>query len=152
MLSLNIANNDLSETIGRKLEEVTAANKTLIDFQFYDNKLDLRSIEIIQANIKRNKAQYDADRLQEWKERKLMFNEDNAMRIKQIEMESRKKKNQLDEESKEQRDQQLDEQWKKEEQEDLDLKAQLIAQLEEAAEIRNSKKKKKKKGGKKKKK
>lgn len=49
------------------------------------------------------------------------------MRIKQIELESRKKKNQLDEESKEQRDQQLDEQWKKEEQEEADLKAQLIA-------------------------
>jgi len=32
LLSLNIANNDLSDMIGRRLEEVTAANKTLIDF------------------------------------------------------------------------------------------------------------------------
>lgn len=104
LLSLNIANNDLSDLIGRRLEEATARNKTLIDFQFFDNKFDLRSIEIIQANLVRNKAQYDADRLQEWRERKLMFGEDNAMRIKQIEQEAKKKKNQLDEESKEQRD------------------------------------------------
>jgi len=46
----------------------------------------------------------------------------------------------------------LNEEWQKEESEAADLKAQLIAQLEESAEIRNSKKKKKKKGGKKKKK
>jgi hypothetical protein len=111
---LNLANNDLSENIGRKLEDATAANKTLIDFQFYENKFDLRSIEIIQANIKRNKEQYDRDRLQEWRERKLMANEDSEMHIKQVQTEAQKKKNQLEEESKEQRDQQLDDQWKKE--------------------------------------
>ena len=32
LLSLNLANNEMNDMIGRKLEEATAANQTLIDF------------------------------------------------------------------------------------------------------------------------
>lgn len=39
----------------------------------------------IQDNLKRNKAKYDADRLQEWKERKLMNDED--VRLKNLYLE-----------------------------------------------------------------
>ena len=91
----------MNDLLGRRLEEATAANTTLIDFQFFDNKFELRSIRIIQDNLLRNKALFDAKRLKEWKERKLMNEEDKANRIRQIELDSKKEKDKIDEESKE---------------------------------------------------
>ena len=61
----------------------------------------------------RNKAEYDAERLKEWKERKLMNDED--VRLKNLYLEEQAKKYQLrmEEEAKEAKEKEIDEEWRK---------------------------------------
>lgn len=66
----------MDEECGSLFEEATRKNTTLIDFEFGFNNFKLEDVRKIQENLKRNKALYDAERLKEWKERKLMNDED----------------------------------------------------------------------------
>ena len=65
-------------------------NKDLIDFEFGFNKFSLLQIRTLQDYLRRNKAQYDQDRLREWKERKLMNDEDVRLKNQYIEEHARK--------------------------------------------------------------
>lgn len=124
----------------------TSVNKDLIDFEFGFNKFSLEQIRTIQENLKRNKAQYDQDRLREWKERKLMNDEDVRLKNQYIEEHARKQQEQFEEEARELREREIDEQWRKHLLDSEIEKQQLIQQLEEAAKMR-AEKGKKKKGG-----
>lgn len=79
LISLNIANNKLDAEIGKEFKSVLEVNETLIDFEFGFNQFHLKEVRIIQEYLRRNKAKYDAARLREWKERKFMRGEDEAL-------------------------------------------------------------------------
>lgn len=113
MLSLNLGNNNMDEKCGELFEEATRFNDTLIDFEFGFNNFSLNDIRKIQDNLKRNKAKYDAERLREWRERKLMFDEDVRLRNLYLEEQSRKEQERMEEETRELREQELDEEWRK---------------------------------------
>jgi hypothetical protein len=74
--SLNIANNMLNDDVGAKLREKLEHNFSLIDLDYTMNSFNVDDSRLIQQYLKRNKAIYDAERLKEWKERKLMKEED----------------------------------------------------------------------------
>ena len=56
--------------------EKLEGNHSLIDFDFSMNNFNLQDSHSIQDYLKRNKAEYDFERLKEWKERRLMRDED----------------------------------------------------------------------------
>jgi hypothetical protein len=76
LLSLNLGNNNMDEKCGELFEEATRYNDTLIDFEFSFNNFKLDDVRKIQDNLKRNKSKFDSERLREWRERKLMNDED----------------------------------------------------------------------------
>ena len=96
--------------------------------------------------MRRNKAKYDEDRLREWKERKLMNDEDVRLKNLYLEEQSKKYQERMEEEAREFREKELDEQWRKYLLDSEIDKQQLIQQLEEAAKIRAEKGKKKRRG------
>ena len=63
--------------------------------------------------MRRNKAKYDEDRLREWKERKLMNDEDVRLKNLYLEEQSKKYQERMEEEAREFREKELDEQWRK---------------------------------------
>jgi len=63
--------------------------------------------------LRRNKAKYDEDRLREWKERKLMNDEDVRLKNLYLEEQSKKYQERMEEEAREFREKELDEQWRK---------------------------------------
>lgn len=146
LLSLNLANCQMDERCGAKWVTTTEINKDLIDFEFGFNKFSLEQIRIIQDNLGRNKRQYDLDRLREWRERKLMNDEDVRLKNQYMDEHARKQQEQFEEESRELREREIDEQWRKHLLDSEIEKQQLIQQLEEAAKMR-AEKGKKKKGG-----
>ena len=74
LISLNLANCQMDERCGNKWVETTRINTDLIDFEFgFNPKMSLEQTRTIQDNLRRNKAKYDAERLKEWKERKLVY-------------------------------------------------------------------------------
>lgn len=79
LLSLNLASNTLTKELGEDFAECIKANKTIIDFQFFNNEFSLEHTRKIQEYLRRNKASYDAERLKEWKERKMMRSEDEDL-------------------------------------------------------------------------
>ena len=89
LLSLNLTNNNMDEKCGELFEEATRYNTTLIDFDFGFNNFSLEHIRKIQDNLMRNKAFYDSERLREWKERKLMNDEDVRLKNLYLEEQSR---------------------------------------------------------------
>lgn len=103
----------MDDKCGQKWMITTAINKNLIDFEFGFNKFTLEQIRTIQDNLRRNKEQYDQDRLREWKERKLMNDEDVRLKNQYIEEHARKQQEQFEEEARELREREIDEQWKK---------------------------------------
>jgi hypothetical protein len=129
-------------------------NRDLIDFEFGFNKFTLEQIRTIQDNLRRNKRQYDEDRLREWRERKLMNDEDVRLKNQYLEEQAKLEQERMEEEARELREREIDEQWRKHLLDSEIEKQQLIQQLEEAAKMRAEKGKKKKggMGGKKKKK
>lgn len=147
LISLNLANCQMDERCGAKWVETTRINTDLIDFEFGFNKFSLEQTRTIQDNLRRNKAKYDAERLKEWRERKLMNDEDVRLKNLYLEEESRKEKDRMEEEARELREREIDEQWKKQLLDQEIEKQQLIQQLEEAAKMRADRGKKKKKGG-----
>jgi len=119
----------------------------LIDFEFGFNKFNLEQIRTIQDNLRRNKKQYDEDRLREWRERKLMNDEDVRLKNLYLEEQSRREQERMEEEARELREKEIDEQWRKHLLDSEIEKQQLIQQLEEAAKMRAEKGKKKGKKG-----
>jgi len=89
LLSLNVGNNKLDESIGRMFVDCLHQNHTLIDFEFERNNFRLEDIRRLQDLLRRNKAEYDQARLMEWRERKMMRGEDNALQKHYLEVETR---------------------------------------------------------------
>ena len=103
--------------------------------------------------MRRNKAKYDEERLKEWRERKMMGDEDRQLLKYYLERETADESARMEEEAKSTREREIDKVWKAMMLEDSEEKKRIISQLMEAAEIRGSKGKKRKgKKGKKKKK
>lgn len=61
----------------------------------------------------RNKREYDAERLKEWDERKIMREDDEKMKELQLQEQSKKEQDRMEEEAREIREQELNEKWKK---------------------------------------
>jgi hypothetical protein len=80
----------MDERCGAKWLETTRINQDLIDFEFGFNKFTLEQARTIQDNLRRNKRKYDEDRLREWKERKLMNDEDIRLKNLYLEEQARK--------------------------------------------------------------
>ena len=97
--------------------------------------------------MKKNKEMYDAERLKEWRERKLMRHEDEGLQAKYLKEQSKAEELRMEQETKELREAQIEEKWKKFVIESGIEKEMQIQQLVELAEIRGSKGKKKRKGG-----
>ena len=54
------------------------------------NQFSIADSQGLQEHLKDNKADYDEERLREWRERKSMRSEDNALRTKQLKESSEK--------------------------------------------------------------
>lgn len=106
----------------------------------------------IQDYLRRNKAKYDEERLEEWRERKQMGAEDQQLMKYYLERMTAIESSRMEEEAKESHEREIDKMWKAMLLEDSEEKKRIISQLMEAAEIRGTKGKKKKRGGKGKKK
>ena len=98
----------------------------------------------------RNKASYDAERLKEWLERKVMRETDEKLYELYTKRQTKKKEVQMEEEAQVVREAELGEKWKSFMLNTEIEKQNLIQQLMEAAVLRQSKGKKKGKKGKKK--
>ena len=61
----------------------------------------------------RNKREYDAERLKEWDERKIMREDDEKMKELQLQEQSKKEQDRMEEEAREIREAELNEKWKK---------------------------------------
>jgi len=144
LLSLNVGNNKLDEGIGRMFVDCLNQNHSLIDFEFGFNNFRLEDIRRLQDLLRRNKAEYDAARLKEWRERKMMREEDHALQKHYLEKETRVEQANMEEEAKSTREREIDKMWKAMQLEDAEEKKRTILQLMEAADIRGTKGKKKK--------
>ena len=145
LLSLNLANNQMDEECGRMFREKLENNYTLIDFDFSMNNFSPQDSRAIQDFLTRNKQLYDAERLKEWNERKLMREDDEKMKELFLQEQSKKEQERMEEEAREIREAELNEKWKKFMLETEIEKQQIIQQLQEAAVLRQSKGKKGKK-------
>ena len=103
----------MDERCGAKWMVTTAVNTDLIDFEFGFNKFTLEQIRTIQDNLRRNKRKYDEDRLREWRERKLMNEEDIRLKNLFLEEQTRKQLEIVEEEARELREKEIDQQWHK---------------------------------------
>jgi hypothetical protein len=63
--------------------------------------------------LKRNKAKHDEERLREWKERKLMNDEDIRLKNLYLEEQSRHEQERMEDEARDLRENELEEQWRK---------------------------------------
>ena len=112
LISLNLSNNHFTSEIGAYIVEMLRKNKTIIHFEFFDNKdfedrptgperkddeskfkskgLYINQIETIKELLKENNDAYMKMRTDEWNERKRMTNnyEDNLQT--KVELEARK--------------------------------------------------------------
>jgi hypothetical protein len=90
---------------------------------------------------------FDAERLKEWRERKLMKDEDQRLHELYLKQHAKAEEVRMERETKELREHQIEQKWKKWVAEAAVEKELQIQQLVELAEIRGSKGKKKKRGG-----
>ena len=97
--------------------------------------------------LKRNKEAFDRERLKEWRERKLMKNEDQRLHELYLKEHAKNEELRMETETKELREAQIEEKWRKFVAESAIEKELQIQQLVELAEIRGTKGKKKKRGG-----
>ena len=81
----------------------------MIDFEFGFNKFTLEQVRTIQDNLRKNKKKYDEDRLREWKERKLMNDEDVRLKNLYLEEQARKEQERMEEEARDLREHEIDE-------------------------------------------
>jgi len=89
LLSLNLANNKLETQIGKEIRKMLEKNHTLIDLEIGFNNFDLKDVRAIQESLIRNKKMYDAERLKEWRERKLMRDEDERLHALYLKQQSK---------------------------------------------------------------
>lgn len=113
LLSLNLANNKLEQPIGYAIRKLLETNFTLIDLEIGFNNFALGDVREIQKALRRNKEMYDAERLKEWKERKLMRDEDERLHALYLKEQSKKEEVRMETETKELREAQIEEKWKK---------------------------------------
>lgn len=88
-------------------------NHTLIDFNFAQNYFTMEDSRAIQSYLQRNKAEFDYERLKEWRERKLMRAEDEALRRQYMAESASKQQDQMEEEAREIREAELNDKWNK---------------------------------------
>lgn len=139
----------MDEKCGSIFKEKIMENDTLIDMDFTQNGFSMTDSQAIQDWLMRNKANYDAERLKEWQERKIMRATDEKLRELYLKRNSAKEQARMEEEAQVVREAELGEKWKSFLLNTEIEKQNLIQQLMEAAVLRQSKGKKK---GKKKKK
>lgn len=151
LISLNLANNQLEQPCGDQFKNNLENNFSLIDFDYSLNNFALEDSRRIQDLLRRNKKKYDEERLREWKERKRMKAEDEALMELQIKEDTAKQIQILEEEDREQQEKELNERWAMFMKENEIEKQQLIQQLKEQSKAK-PKRKGKGKGGKGKKK
>ena len=108
LLSLNMANCQMDTNCGDRWLDLLDVNEDLIDFEFGFNKFALEQVRGLQDRLKRNKAKYDAERLQEWKERKLMNDEDVRLKNLYLEEQARKEQERMEEEARQLREKEID--------------------------------------------
>jgi len=113
LLSLNLANNKLEPAIGTEIRKMLEKNHTLIDLELGFNNFHLKDVRAIQESLIRNKKMYDAERLKEWRERKLMRDEDERLHALYLKEQSKKEELRMETETKELREAQIEEKWKK---------------------------------------
>jgi len=103
LLVLNLASTGIGEIGGNYLVSGMKENKTLISLELTDNALTIEQTREIQEYLNRNKKAYDEERLREFKERKLMHEEDSATEnLVDIE-EKKKEKTEIEIKNKQQR-------------------------------------------------
>ena len=90
LLTLNLGNTGISEEGGNYLVDAMEQNTTLISLEITDNGLSVLQIRKIQEYLNRNKKAYDDERLREFKERKMM-NEEDAANKNLLDIEEKKK-------------------------------------------------------------
>jgi len=78
-------------------------NETLIDFEFSNNGFALGVTRSIQEKLIRNNKKYQEDRLREWRERKNMLAEDQALTSMYLDETTKTEQKRMEEENKEQR-------------------------------------------------
>ena len=81
----------------------------------------------IQDFLRRNKARYDEERLQEWRERKQMGEEDRKLLKFYLEQESAFEQQRMEEDARSTREREIDKMWKAMLQEDAEEKKRQIA-------------------------
>ena len=126
LLSLNLGNNKLDETIGKECDDMLDDNFTLIDFEFGQNLFHLDQIRSIQQKLRRNNEIYKENRLREWRERKSMLAEDQELTSMYLIEQTKKEQDRMEEENKEHREREIDVMWKKYAEEQADIKKQVI--------------------------
>lgn len=127
-------------------------NQTLIHFDFEMNPgMSLSNVRQIKEYLVRNKAAYDAERFEEYLERRQMRREEEEMDILMNNEAAGRLEMEAIEERQHARMEAREELWKQELEEYEMMKEQKIKELEDAYRMRKDKKKPKKRGGKKKK-
>ena len=114
-------------------------NETLIDFEIGFNSFTLFQVRSIQDKLLKNNRKYEEARLREWRERKTMRAEDDQLTKLYLDESTKREQARMEEENKEHREREIDLQWKKYAEEMAEEKKQLILQLAESAELRNTK-------------
>lgn len=150
--SLNVANNRLDEKIGKAFVECLKVNYSLINLEFSFNQFEIYTVRKIQEYLKRNKAKYDAEMLQEWNERRLMRDEDAGLHKLYLQEATTKEAVRMEEQDIEEKYEEIQQDFREKDLQSGIDKFNLIEMLEDAAKNRKGKKKGRKgKGGKKKK-
>ncbi len=103
LLVLNLGNTGISDNAAEALVDAMESNRTLISLEITDNGLTVEQIRKLQNCLNRNKKIYDDERLREFKERKLMHEEDTGNK-NLIDIEEKKKEeSEIQKKNKEQR-------------------------------------------------
>ena len=157
MLELNLANNHLLSECGDALIQALEVNTKIIsiDITFNhttsDKGLTLDQVRQIRMLLTRNKELYDAERLREWRERKLMHEEDILQKKLRTIEEEKELASQAKKEEKDKREKERELNWVNMLKE-LEIKKNIMMQrLDECAKLRKTKRPKRRKGKKKKK-
>jgi len=91
LLCLNLNNTNLTAEAGQALAKAMRTNYTLIQLDVESNKhMDYQDVLEIQEALLRNKMIYDEERLQEWRERKVMHKEEEDMDVRVLKEEEHK--------------------------------------------------------------
>jgi len=91
LLCLNLNNTNLDEKCSEALAKAMTENFTIIQLDIEGNKqMNYVHVLEIQRALDRNKQIYDEERLQEWRERKLMGKEEEDMEIRIMKEEEHK--------------------------------------------------------------